>query len=114
MALTTVANRLGGRGSGSASRGYMQHTRRGTSVLIRLLVLPAVGATACAQNDTTAPPPPPPPPATQTQCEAGGVVQLQPLQSATIDCSNGNVVDLTGSGASYLVVPQFAAGNLPH
>jgi hypothetical protein len=39
----------------------------------------------------------------------GGTVRLAVLQSTTIDCSSGNLMTLEGGGASYLIVPQFAA-----
>jgi hypothetical protein len=45
----------------------------------------------------------------------GALVSLGVLQSATLDCSNGGTtITLAGGGASYLVVPQFAAGDVPN
>jgi hypothetical protein len=42
-------------------------------------------------------------------------VSLGVLESATLDCSNGGTtITLAGRGASYLVVPQFAAGGVPN
>jgi hypothetical protein len=45
----------------------------------------------------------------------GALVSLGVLESATLDCSNGGTtITLAGGGASYLVVPQFAAGGVPN
>src|SRR5579884_2462218 len=42
-------------------------------------------------------------------CSATSTVQLAVAQTARIDCSNGgSTVTLTGAGASYLIVAQFA------
>src|SRR5690348_5082116 len=49
-----------------------------------------------------------------TACGSGTPLQLAPLQAATVACSSGTGVTLEGSGASYLVVPQFATGNAPN
>jgi hypothetical protein len=47
-------------------------------------------------------------------CTPTGTVTLSALQAATIDCSNGgNGFTLAGSGATYLVVPEFAVGDVP-
>jgi hypothetical protein len=45
----------------------------------------------------------------------GALAPLGVLESATLDCSNGGTtITLAGGGASYLVVPQFAAGGVPN
>ena len=42
-------------------------------------------------------------------CSSAGTVQLAAAQTVRIDCSaGGTTVTLTGAGASYIVVPQFA------
>jgi hypothetical protein len=45
-------------------------------------------------------------------CGSTGIIALTTLQSATLDCSTGTVIQLTGGGAHYLVVPEFATGNV--
>jgi hypothetical protein len=45
-------------------------------------------------------------------CGSASVVALAALQSATIDCTTGTVIQLTGGGAHYLVVPEFATSNV--
>jgi hypothetical protein len=42
-------------------------------------------------------------------CSPNATVQLDTMQSTTVDCSNGGTtVTLAGNGASYVIVPQFA------
>ena len=48
-----------------------------------------------------------------TACGSSSALQLAPLQATTVACSSGTGVTLEGSGASYLVVPQFATGDVP-
>jgi hypothetical protein len=75
-----------------------------------VIALGLVGASACNQdtNPTAARP------ATaisvkSNPCGAGGTLQLGSAQTTRIDCSNGGTtVTLSGAGASYLIVPQFA------
>jgi hypothetical protein len=50
--------------------------------------------------------------ATKQPCGSASVVALNVLQGATIDCSAGSSIELTGGGARYLVVPEFAAGDV--
>src|SRR5512146_547693 len=45
-------------------------------------------------------------------CGAGGVVRLAQLQGAVLDCSHGVAISLPGNGASYLVVPNLAVGEV--
>src|SRR5919202_2319481 len=72
---------------------------------LTLSVLAAtLGLAACNDNSTTGP-------SASRSCGTAGVVQLAPLQSVTLDCSSSTTVQLAG-GASYLVVPQFATGNV--
>lgn len=52
----------------------------------------------------------PPPNNNATPCVDANTVQLSPLQGVRVDCSNGTTVTLAGSGASYLIVPNFASG----
>jgi hypothetical protein len=48
-------------------------------------------------------------------CSASGTVQLSVAQTTRVDCSNGgSTVTLAGSGASYLVVAEFASGQGPN
>jgi hypothetical protein len=52
-------------------------------------------------------------PGSSSEC-GGALASLGVLESATLDCSNGGTtITLAGGGASYLVVPQFAAGGVP-
>ncbi|MFL5560168.1 MAG: hypothetical protein ACJ79K_01720 [Gemmatimonadaceae bacterium] len=60
---------------------------------------------ACGSDKSTAP-------VADKLCGGGGVVTLAVNQAATIDCSAGSVVDLGGSGAHYLIVPQFASSHV--
>ena len=56
-------------------------------------------------------------PTTDVACKpaAGGTtVTLNPMQTTTVDCSQGGTLfELAGGGASYLLVPEFATGDLP-
>ena len=62
---------------------------------------------ACSDQGVTGP-------GSSSACGAGGLIALGPLHSATLDCSNGGTtITLAGGGASYLVVPQLAAGDVP-
>jgi hypothetical protein len=48
-------------------------------------------------------------------CLPSATVTLQPQQGATIDCSNGGTtITLAGNGASYLIVPEFAVGDVQY
>lgn len=48
-------------------------------------------------------------------CSAAATVQLSVAQATRVDCTNGgSTVTLAGSGASYLVVAQFAGGQGPN
>jgi hypothetical protein len=69
-----------------------------------------IGASAC-HGDATAPPSP----QSANACSVSGTLQLAVNQAARVDCSNGGMsLTLTGNGASYLVVPQFAASLVPN
>jgi hypothetical protein len=56
-------------------------------------------------------------PTTGVACKpasGSGTITLASTQSTTVDCSQGGTLfELAGGGASYLLVPEFAAGNLP-
>lgn len=41
-------------------------------------------------------------------------VSLAPLHGVTLDCSTGSGLTLDGNGATYLIVPQFATGNVAY
>jgi hypothetical protein len=47
-------------------------------------------------------------------CAGGDAITLAVLASVTLDCSAGTSLQLPGNGATYLVVPQFAVGNVPN
>jgi hypothetical protein len=47
-------------------------------------------------------------------CSPSGTVSLSVNEGTTIDCTNGSQVTVAGSGAVYLVVPQFAAGDVSY
>jgi len=43
-----------------------------------------------------------------------GTITLDAMQTATVDCSQGGTVfELAGGGASYLLVPELATGDVP-
>ena len=72
-----------------------------------------VCATACSHDSTATGVNP----TTGVACKAaagGTTVTLNPMQTTTVDCSQGGTLfELAGGGASYLLVPEFAAGDLP-
>ena len=75
------------------------------------LAVAILGLTACNADRVASPSPV----LTLEPCAAaGGTVQLSVLQGATISCTAGGTIDLTGDGAHYLVVPQFATGDVPN
>ena len=44
----------------------------------------------------------------------GGTITLGAMQTTTVDCSQGGTVfELAGGGASYLLVPELATGDVP-
>jgi hypothetical protein len=50
-----------------------------------------------------------------TACSPSDTVTIAPLQAVTFDCSNGgNGFTLAGGAATYLVVPEFATGDVPY
>jgi hypothetical protein len=82
---------------------------RRSSTLLEFLLVPLAGSllvTACNGDHVTGV-------TTAQPCGNNPVVQLNTLQAATIACSSGNAFTLTGGGASYLIVPQFATGSAP-
>jgi len=56
-------------------------------------------------------------PTTGVACKAATdatTITLNSMQTTIVDCSQGGTLfELTGGGASYLLVPEFATGNLP-
>jgi hypothetical protein len=71
-------------------------------------VLLVVGVLAgCSDNGSTTGSP-----AGDRECDAGATITIGVGQAETLDCSNGTTVQLAANGASYLVVPQFATGNV--
>ena len=56
-------------------------------------------------------------PTTGVACKpvaGGNAVTLTPMQTTIVDCSQGGTLfELAGGGASYLLVPEFATGDLP-
>ena len=56
-------------------------------------------------------------PTTGVACKAATdatTITLNSMQTTTVDCSQGGTLfELTGGGASYLLVPEFATGDLP-
>ncbi len=48
-------------------------------------------------------------------CSPSDTVTIAPLQAVTFDCSNGgNGFTLAGGAATYIVVPEFATGDVPY
>ncbi len=86
--------------------------RRGALARSVGALLPAVAAltTACASADNGTGVMPPP--EAGSPCAGGASVQLGPLQGARLDCSTGTTVTLPGGGATYLVVPNLAVGDV--
>jgi hypothetical protein len=86
-----------------AARVVMRHRR--------WVAVPALmaGITACggAAKSTA------PQQTVTTACAPSGTITLSALQGTTVDCSNGgNGFTLAGNGATYLVVPEFATGDV--
>ena len=56
-------------------------------------------------------------PTTGVACKSAAgdtTVTLNPMQTTTVDCGQGGTLfQLAGGGASYLLVPEFATGDLP-
>ena len=73
---------------------------------LRFLSIAALCAAAACNSDKSSPTAP----NGAKSCGSGGTVQLAALSAATVACSAGTTVTLTGGGASYLVVPQYATG----
>jgi hypothetical protein len=82
------------------------------AVRVAVLAL-ALAAGACATSDKVTAPTGNPPANNATAC-VSGTIQLSSSQAAKVDCSAGTTVTLAGGGASYLVVPNLAAGNVPN
>lgn len=53
-------------------------------------------------------------PGTGGACSPVGTVTLSVNQGTTLDCSTGTTITLAGNGATYLLVPQFATGNVAY
>ena len=72
-------------------------------------------ALACSNHDaTTAPSSTPTFTFKNAPCLASSTVQLTVAQTTRVDCTNGGTtVTLAGGGASYLVVTEFAADQVP-
>ncbi len=88
---------------------YASETRRAIMIRFPLayaLLLVGTLVAACDHGSSAVSPP------AEHACGAGGVVTLGVRQATTLDCSAGTSVQLAGNGASYLVVPQFATGNV--
>jgi hypothetical protein len=66
-----------------------------------------LAAVGCGSNDKTITAP-----NEAKACGSGGTLQLSALTAATVPCASGTTVTLPGGGASYLVVPQYAAGSV--
>jgi hypothetical protein len=60
--------------------------------------------TACSSGPTSA--------GTDAPCTPSGTVSLGPQQGVTLDCASGTTITLAANGATYLVVPEYATGNV--
>lgn len=50
-----------------------------------------------------------------SSCSPSDTVTIAPLQAVTFDCTNGgNGFTLAGGAATYLIVPEFATGDVPY
>ena len=82
---------------------------------VRGSILALVAAAACTNRDATTAPPPSGPSFTTNPCSVSGTLQLAAAQTARVDCGNGGTtLTLAGNGASYLIVAQFAASQVPN
>src|SRR4051812_6402820 len=83
------------------------HFRR-TSLFATLAI---TGAIACSRDSSTGVKP-----VNGVTCQAAsgsGRITLGSLQTTTVDCTQGGMLfELAGGGASYLLVPEFATGNV--
>ncbi len=70
------------------------------------IVLGAGSLGGCSDSATRVSPP------GEHACAGGDAITLAVLASVTLDCSAGTSLQLPGNGATYLVVPQFAVGNV--
>ncbi|MDQ6828131.1 MAG: hypothetical protein M3081_04615 [Gemmatimonadota bacterium] len=85
---------------------FSSASRRRIAAMVAATLVGAAVQACGHSSDATAP-------VTEQVCGAGGVVTVPALGAATLDCSSGGtMVQLAGNGATYLVVPQFAAGNV--
>jgi len=77
-------------------------------------ILAIAGILACSSSDSTSTGVKP---TTGVACKpatGGTTITLGSMQTTTVDCSQGGTLfELAGGGASYLLVPEFATGNLP-
>src|ERR1043166_2724346 len=86
---------------------------------VRLSAKQGVGAAAIllAACGSAEPPPSSPSPISfsNNPCGAGQTIQLGVAQTSLVDCSNGGATgSFTGTGATYLVVAQFAGSQGPN
>jgi hypothetical protein len=80
---------------------------------VKRFMLALVAAAACSNHD--APTAPSGASFANNPCSVSGTLQLAAAQTARVDCGNGgSTVALAGNGASYLVVAQFAASQVPN
>lgn len=75
----------------------------------------AVFAAAACSSDHTPTSPSTTPSFALHPCSVTGTLELASAQASRIDCGNGGTtVTLAGDGASYLILPQFAASLVPN
>ncbi len=80
------------------------------TIRLRRLTLFVGATTAACAHDVTGPPL-----TNGSACATSGTLQLAVAQAARVDCGNGGTTfTLAGNGASYLIVPQFAASLVPN
>jgi len=91
---------VAGRTAGRYARG------RGMAVVVGVAVAGALGACSGAPLSTG--------PKAGAACAPSGTVSLAVLQGTTLDCTSGTTVTLAGNGATYLIVPEFAVGDVPY
>ncbi|HEX7938119.1 MAG TPA: hypothetical protein VF483_03950, partial [Gemmatimonadaceae bacterium] len=74
-----------------------------------VIAVSLLGFAACKDKPTA-----PLPRFTDAPCSVTGTLSLSVAQAARVDCSTGGTtVTVAGNGASYLVLAQFAADQVP-
>src|SRR5580704_2565390 len=82
-------------------------TKEETAVRFVTCVFVVAAVTACGSSNSTSGP------QAHGNCSPASAT-LAVYQGTSFNCAGGTGITLNGSGATYLVVPQFAVGNVPY